>query len=132
MFVRYVTEIRDRCSHQKLGVLRAARRLEDCMSVADWECLERHFAWLRRHLRVPHRFARSRKRHAEKKAICWFKEGAGASIARVRAIAYFLQKYGVPTALLSTHRPGYIVYEDRLQIAAVPFRDTVVQVRPTW
>src|ERR1051325_6162075 len=30
---------------------------------------------------------------------------------------------GVPTRMLVTARPGYVVYEDTHQIAAVPFRD---------
>jgi hypothetical protein len=125
MYVRFVTDLRDWRSHQKLGVIRAAWSLEDQMDCADWDHVELLSSWLDRNLRVPHRFSRSRKRHAQKKAVCWFKDVAARPLSKVREIAAILERYNVATRMLKTNRPGYIVYEDDFQVAAIPFRDTM-------
>lgn len=125
MYVRFVTGLRDYHSHQQMGVIRAAWYVEDQMGYADWAHLEWLVCWLNRNLRVPHRFSRSRKRHAQKKAICWFKDAAERPLRKVRQIAAILERYDVSTQMLTTTRPGYIVYEDDFQVAAIPFRDTV-------
>jgi hypothetical protein len=126
MFVRFVTDLLDYHSHQKLGVIRAANYFEEQMDYADWAHLELLVVWLNRNLRVPRRFSRSRRRHAQKKAICWFKDAAERPLSKVRQIASILERYEIQTKMLKTNRPGYIVYEDDAQVAAIPFRDTVV------
>jgi hypothetical protein len=39
-------------------------------------------------------------------------------------MAALLERCGIPTEMLRTWRPGYVVYEDAYQVVAVPFRDT--------
>ena len=34
------------------------------------------------------------------------------------------ERYGIEVEIITTTRPGYIVYEDRFQVAAYPFADT--------
>jgi hypothetical protein len=126
MFVRFVITIRDARSHQKLGVIRAIQRYRELIDRDDWDLIEEHVAWLNQHVRVPSRFSRSRKRHATKKAISWLKDDAAAPFARVRAIATILERNRIATEQLTTYRPGYVVYEDDSQVAAIPFRDTMV------
>jgi hypothetical protein len=41
----------------------------------------------------------------------------------MRELAALLETSGVHTRMITTRRPGYIVYEDSHQVAAVPFRD---------
>jgi hypothetical protein len=103
-------------------VFQAAYRLRDQGLLADHEedCFERLRRWFNRHLRVPDRFSRPRRPHA----ICWFKATAAEHIGRVRELAAMLEHHGVRTEMLQTNRPGYVVYEDDHQVAAVPFRDT--------
>jgi hypothetical protein len=126
MYVRFVTDLRDWRSHQKLGVIRAAWYFQDAIPHHDWAHLKTLFCWLDCNLRVPRRLSRSRKRHAQKKAICWFKDAAERPLGKVRQIAAILQRHEIATNMLTTNRPGYVVYEDDAQIAAIPFRDTVM------
>jgi len=72
---------------------------------------------------VPSRLSRSRRRTAHSSAICWFKDTAHGYIDRMRRLAALLDASGVHTRMITTRRPGCIVYEDEHQVAAVPFRD---------
>jgi hypothetical protein len=49
---------------------------------------------------------------------------AAEVIARVQEVVDLLNKADVPARVITTSKPGYIVYEDEYQIAALPFRDT--------
>ena len=48
---------------------------------------------------------------------------------KAKEIVAILESNGIGTATLITRRPGYIVYEDYHQIAAIPFRDTFLSER---
>ena len=126
MFVRFVIPIRHEDSHCMTGVIQAAYRLRERGLLSDGE--EKLFdgirCWFNRHLPVPRRFSRSRRPHAHRNAVCWFKVQAEECLDRMRELAALLQRKGVATEVLETQRPGYIVYEDDYQVAAVPFRDT--------
>ncbi|HUH84044.1 MAG TPA: hypothetical protein VLX85_05515, partial [Stellaceae bacterium] len=61
--------------------------------------------------------------HAKAQAISWFKDWANEHVARMRELQRVLEKHGVAVEVLTTERPGYIVYEDEFQVAAYPFRD---------
>ena len=124
MYVRFVTDLRDGQSNQQVGVIRSVASLGDRIVPADVERLEALFAWFRIWLRVPGRLARSRRRNAQKKAICWFKDSSHRCLCKAKEIVAILENNGIATATLITRRPGYIVYEDYHQIAAIPFRDT--------
>jgi hypothetical protein len=126
MFVRYVVLFRDEDSHRRMGVLHAADRLRyqnlfDEHELRHWETLRR---WFNMHMPVPNRFSRSRRPHAHCNAICWLKSNAVEHSAKLGELAALLERQGVVTEVLRTKRPGYIVYEDAYQVAAVPFRDT--------
>lgn len=126
MFIRFVVPVRHADSHRPTGVFHAADELRRRDILADEECarLNGLLRWFNRRLRVPHRLSRSRRAHACGKAICWFKPDARLHVARVRELAALLERHGVTTDLIRTARPGYVVYEDDYQVAAVPFRDT--------
>jgi hypothetical protein len=129
MYVRYVTDLRDRRTRLQVGIIRSVGTLEDWILPEDVEQLETLFAWFKKWLRVPSRFARSTRRNAQKKAICWFKDSSFRCITKAKEIVAILEKNGIPTMTLVTRRPGYIVYEDYHQIAAIPFRDTFLSER---
>ena len=71
---------------------------------------------------MPARFARSRRRGAAPRAICWYKDSATEHVRRMWALARVLRTHGVAIKMLKTSRPGYIVYEDEFQVCAEPFR----------
>jgi len=58
------------------------------------------------------------------RAVCWFRPEAGEAISRMWRIVDLVEGEGVPVRVYRTRRPGAVVYEDDLQIAAVPWRDT--------
>lgn len=72
---------------------------------------------------MPNRLSRSRRRTARPSAVCWFKDTAHAHIDKMRDLAALLESCDVRTRMITTRRPGCIVYEDKHQVAAVPFRD---------
>lgn len=126
MFIRFVVLVRDQDSHRLTGVFHAAYQLRDrgvLDSREDSQC-DALLEWFNRNLPIPIRFTRSRRLKAPSKAICWFKAKAGKFINRVQELVTLLERNGVPTEMLRTQRPGFVVYEDQYQVAAVPFRDT--------
>jgi hypothetical protein len=126
MFVRLVVACRDEDSRCRLGVFQAAYRLRDRGLLGDAERLrcEGLLRWFDLRLPAPDRLSRSRRPHAQANAVCWFKADAREPLARVRELADLLERHGVLTEELRTQLPGYIVYEDDVQVAAVPFRGT--------
>jgi hypothetical protein len=126
MFIRFVVPTRHQDSHCLTGVFQEACRLRYTGRLSDDEQQQCDgiLRWFNRHLPVPDKFSRSRRRYACGKAICWFKEGAARYIGRVRELAAMLELHSIPVEMLRTGKPGYIVYEDPYQVAAVPFRDT--------
>src|SRR5438309_11020262 len=100
MYVRFVTDLRERQSNQQLGVIRSVGPMEDRIVPVDVERLEALFTWFRTWLRVPGRFARSRRRNAQKKAICWFKDSSYRCIGKAKEIVAILENNGIATATL--------------------------------
>jgi len=125
-YVRFVIAAVDEDSGKRQGVFQAVSALIDSKRLSEHELeeLEAIGEWLGRHMGVPNRFARSRKRHAAPKAISWFKSTATGHVRRMHAVCRILNQHDMTTAMITSMRPGYIVYEDEHQIAAVPFSET--------
>ncbi|GAA1484666.1 hypothetical protein [Brachybacterium fresconis] len=51
----------------------------------------------------------------------WFKDDALALLQMARRYTVLLNKYEVPWVELRTERPGRIVYDDAVQVVAVPY-----------
>jgi hypothetical protein len=52
-------------------------------------------------------------------------EGSGRVVPQgTPESTHLLERHGVRTEVLRTDRPGYVVYEDEYQVAAIPFRGT--------
>ena len=60
-----------------------------------------------------------------KSAICWFKQDARQFIRDMWTVAWFLKEHGVYLRLLRTKLPGRVLYEDKYQVCAVPFRRAI-------
>ena len=58
------------------------------------------------------------------RGLSWFKAEATAELAKIEELAAFVGQYGYFIERLTTDRPGYIIYEDDVQIVADPFSDT--------
>jgi hypothetical protein len=125
-YVRFVTSSIDEVSGKRRGVFHAAADLMDARSLSreEHEELQAVWGWFRWYLSVPNRFARSRKRNAAARAICWYKCGAAQHVRQTRTMCRILNENGVATEMITCARPGYVVFEDRHQVAAVPFAET--------
>jgi hypothetical protein len=82
------------------------------------EQLKRVLHWFERNLPVPDRS------QLDPKAIFWFKAGAPDLLNRIWPMARLLEHRGYHVEFVKTRKPGYVIYEDDLQLAAIPFADT--------
>jgi len=117
MFLRFVVASRHRGSGSPAGLFASLYALERQGLLADYELAWFHAeeAWFRAHLIAP------RRKGLSNHAVFWFRSSATECVARMRALAELLRDRDTPVDELQTTRPGRIVYEDRLQVAAVPF-----------
>jgi hypothetical protein len=127
MFIRFVVHQLDCSSGKRRGALQAAYRLQGSELVAahDAHRLAAALSWFDEKLKRPTRLTRSRRPHRESQAICWFKRDATEHLATMRDLQFILETYGTRVEMITSRRPGYIVYEDEFQVAAYPFSDTV-------
>jgi hypothetical protein len=124
MFVRFVIADRHPDTGVHAGIFEALKRLPPVGRVADWHenRLSEIVAWFRAQLPFPERVARSRRPNGHHAAVSWFKESATEHIMMARELAAILEAHDVRVEMLTTARPGYVVYEDDFQVLAEPFR----------
>ena len=63
----------------------------------------------------------ARRPNGHHAAVSWFKVSAHEHIARARELAALLEQYGVPTRMLTTERPGYVVQRNTAVVGANAF-----------
>lgn len=128
MFVRFVTTDLHRESQQGLGVFHGAGKLRDggLLSRADEDLLREIRDWFNNNLAKPKRFTSAKPPYYRKRqnGISWFKDSAQEHIGKLREMVALLERYDVTVRMIKATRPGYVVYEDRFQIVAVPFADS--------
>jgi hypothetical protein len=129
--VRWAGDEYDSASRRSLGIfqLAAIARDDPGNDALARARLQAQLRWFSLHLPCPRRFSPYRDgwRHSSygwKRtpiAISWFKPDAADHLRRAAELAAILAGLGVPVRQLSTDRPGYVTYEDRFQVVAVPF-----------
>jgi len=125
--VRYVVAERDRTSGHRRGFLRSAWYMDQdsLFSAAESARLQAIFKWFNENLPTPTRMSRNRNAgHKKKHALSWFKDTAHAHLKYAREVADLMRIRDVVVEMISTDRPGYVVYEDEYQLVALPFADT--------
>lgn len=124
MFIRFVpmTEVAE--SEYNWSLFGAIGHLldSDDVPVYSRSQLSEIDSWFRDHLSKPSRLSRSTKPNSNDDAVCWFKATAHECIGRLREAVSILELHDIRIQMLTTNKPGYIVYEDDYQVAAVPFR----------
>jgi hypothetical protein len=124
-FLRFLVREKDPVSHQAKGLFRVAYELRDAARLGRaGDGFDALSDWFTDHLRIPGRFSRYQKPNSPQAGICWFKDTARTHLACMRALAALVESCGVPVYQVHTRKPGYVLYEDRHQVVAVPFRDT--------
>lgn len=124
MYIRFVVDKHDEDSLEPQGLFQAVSELlhEGHLSKDEEATAKEVFKWFNKNLPVPHRFSRSSKTSAKAVAISWFKPSAREYISRMQELAGILYVHDIPTRILKTRQPGYIVYEDEYQIVAQLFK----------
>lgn len=125
MYIRFVVATRDQRSKQQQGVFTALYRLErDGELVAyEKEWFEGLESWFNAHLKRPERLAWSSRPNAPTQAITWLRLSSAEHVRKMRELSSLLQHKGIPVEEIRTDKPGYIVYEDEHQVAAMPFHN---------
>jgi hypothetical protein len=105
MYVRFVTDLIDKKSKERLGVIRAAAfcQSNNQFSKEDEESLNEIFDWFNDFLLVPRKFNKAK---SGKRAISWFKDSASVCIGKARDIGNILEKYGYNVEMLLSRNPG--------------------------
>jgi hypothetical protein len=131
VYLRFAVYKLDEDSGEPRGIFQAVSDLSAAGLLTDYEetLYQEVWNWFRRHLKAPTRLARASSHSPKEVAICWFKAEAREHIAQARQLVRILEDHDLRVSQLTTHRPGYIVYEDECQIAAEPFRNSRNKIR---
>jgi hypothetical protein len=126
MFIRFVVSEIDPDSGVRQGLYQAVARLRDTSEISpgDRDLLDEINDWFSKNLEKPTQLSISRRSHGKAQAISWFKASAVTHIQRMREFASVLESHDIAVEMITSRRPGYVVYEDEFQIAAYPFKDT--------
>ena len=73
------------------------------------------FKWFSQHLSFPGRLPPN--------AVCWFRADAVECIQRLRVLIEAYRMAGHAILMQATQVPGRVVYQDDIQVAAVPYSD---------
>lgn len=125
MFVRFVSVDLDEDAQVRTGIFQAAYDLIELGSLPAYEdeALSEVLRWFNKNLKRPARFSRSLKPHRRPKAVCWFRSSAREHLRRAWEMVRILEDNNVPIDTIKIETPGYLVYEDAVQVVAEPFAD---------
>ena len=114
MYVRFVIADHHPDTGIQTGIFEATHKLPRKGFVADWDenRLAEIITWFRANLQFPDRVSRSRRPNGHHSAVSWFKASAREHIAMARELAAILEAHDIRTQMITTTRPGYVVYED--------------------
>jgi hypothetical protein len=120
MFVRFVAGADAEDAFWLTGVFVEARLLRDegRLYAYEVELLEETYAWFNENLPCPPFGANLRSGAWTPEAVAWFRDDAGEPLRRIWDLVHLLRENGVPVRLVTTDRPGKIVYRDAYQIVA--------------
>jgi hypothetical protein len=120
MFVRFVVGTDAENAAWLTGVVTEARLLRDAGKLYDYESgrLEAIYDWLNEHLPCPPFDKKLRRGEWTRDAVAWFRADAKGPIQRMWDIVAILREHGITVRIVSTERPGKVVYEDEYQVVA--------------
>jgi len=120
MYTRAVVPTIDSESCQRTGVLIAGHDLlkKNWLDERNEDCLRELLGWFNQNIPIP------RRRRWKSRSIFWFKGYDGEWVDYFERLCQFLCRWYDRVEVLETRKPGYLIYEDDYQVAAIPFRDT--------
>jgi hypothetical protein len=115
MFLRFAVHARHKTSQRGRGLFSAIYDLEKNGRLAEYEAawFSEQEQWFNENLERPEPLK-------SPLAILWFKSTALEHITRMRALAALVEHKDTVVDVIQSDRPGYVVYEDAYQVAAIP------------
>ncbi len=98
-------------------------RRKDVFLHEDAEKINELRDWFDQYLEPPTQFTKRRTSKETGTAISWYHDTAKEHIAKMYEMSRILEKYGIIVSVVRREDPGYIVYEDEYQVAAIPYRE---------
>ncbi|MCO5113909.1 MAG: hypothetical protein M9899_07020 [Bdellovibrionaceae bacterium] len=127
MFLRFVVGEIDHRSGREKGIFSIAYDILRLDQAPEYELneIKKSLFWLETHLPAAKKFSR-KKNIGDKntQGISWIKSDANEIVKRLYELKDIIERHGYQVEVIKTQRPGYIVYEDRFQIVAEPFRES--------
>ena len=124
MFLRFVGAEIDLRTGKHKGIFTLAHDLieTNTLSKHEEDNLKELLKWLSKNLPIPTRFSKNRNNsHKENISTSWIKDSANDIIAKIWEIKHVLETHEITIDVLRSKKPGYIVYEDDVQIVVDPF-----------
>jgi len=121
MFIRFFSGEIDEDSHLSAGLFRVAYRLieETRLQDYEYEALHEAMLWFDENLVSPYDY-RLKPAGLADRALCWFRSSAREHLKRAWEMTAILQDCGIFVWTIKSDRPGYILYEDKVQVLAFP------------
>ena len=121
MFIRFFSGEIDEDSHVAAGLFSAACDLWETVELPDCELypLIEVRDWFNAHLKSPFDYLPQHPRYDQ--SICWFKATAREHLARAWELVTILERNGVFIWTVKSESPGYVHYEDEVQVFAQPY-----------
>ena len=120
MFVRFVAGADAENAAWLNGIITEARLLRDRGELYDHESerLEAIFNWFNEHLPCPPFGKKLRSGEWTREAVAWFRSEAKGPVSRMWDVVALLKEHGVAVRMITSAKPGEIVYEDEYQVVA--------------
>jgi hypothetical protein len=125
MFIRFITSYLDADGDIQTGVFQAAAylRKHSQTRIEDVDILEEYRGWFNQYLDAPDQFTKRKTHQNSGTALGWYRDTASDHIANMYELAKICEPYGIIFEIVKRADPGYIVYEDEYQVAAIPYRE---------
>jgi len=124
MFIRFISGEIDEDSHVSAGLFRAAYKLIHEVRLPDYEydALRQSMDWFDKHLTSPYDF-RLKPVGLADRSVCWFRSNAREHLRRAWEMVMILEERDIFIRMIKTETPGYVLYEDEVQVLAYPNHD---------
>jgi hypothetical protein len=120
MYVRFVVGGDAENAAWLTGIITEAQILRESGELYSYEIeqLETIFAWFNEHLPCPPFERKIYSGEWTREAVAWFRPEARGPVGRMWDVVAILREHGVPVRLVTTDKPGKIVYSDKYQVVA--------------
>jgi len=124
VYVRFITSFINENGDVETGIFNALAFIRDNSLTKDDDVksLTALMKWFNRYLAKPDRFSNSGNKNPAAISLSWFKDTAKTDIQKIFELKEILLKYEITLEMVTSKNPGYIVYEDKHQISAIPFK----------